>query len=399
MPNQTARPFGALQDLQVIELGQLIAGPFCGQLLADHGAEVIKIEQPVTGDPMRSWGRTEPLWWPVVGRNKKSITLNLRVPEGQEIVKELVREADILLENFRPGTMEKWGLGYDQLKAINPRLIMVRVSGYGQTGPYAARAGYGGIGEAMGGLRNLAGDPATPPSRIGISIGDSLAATMACLGALMAVHSRERTGEGQVVDSAIYEAVLTMMESLIPEYTETGYVRERTGAILPKVAPSNAYPTADGEVLIGANQDTVFRRLCAAMGRPELADDPKYADHFARGDRQQELDDLIAEWTCRLTTQEALDLMEEHAVPAGRIFKVADMLEDPHYAAREAIVEVDHPVYKKLFMQNIFPKLSETPGELQWPGPELGQHNKEVYVDMLGITPLRLEELKAAGVI
>ena len=399
MSDRTGMPFGALQDLLVIELGQLIAGPFCGQLLADHGAEVIKVEQPVTGDPMRSWGRSEPLWWPVVGRNKKSITLNLRVPDGQEIVKELVRESDILLENFRPGTMEKWGLGYDELKAINPRLIMVRVSGYGQTGPYASRAGYGGIGEAMGGLRNLAGDPATPPSRIGISIGDSLAATMACLGALMAVHARQRTGEGQVVDSAIYEAVLAMMESLIPEYTETGYVRERTGAILPKVAPSNAYPTADGEVLIGANQDTVFRRLCIAMGRPELADDPKYADHFARGDRQQELDDLIAEWTCRLTTQETLDLMEEHAVPAGRIFKAPDMLADPHYAARESIVEVNHPVYKKLFMQNTFPKLSDTPGGVQWAGPELGQHNKEVYEDMLGIASSRLKELKAAGVI
>ncbi|MCH8202378.1 MAG: CoA transferase [Proteobacteria bacterium] len=399
MSDQTGMPFGALQDLRVIELGQLIAGPFCGQLLADHGAEVIKVEQPVTGDPMRAWGRTEPLWWPVVGRNKKSITLNLRVPDGQEIVKQLVREADILVENFRPGTMEKWSLGYDELKAINPRLIMVRVSGYGQTGPYASRAGYGGIGEAMGGLRNLAGDPATPPSRIGISIGDSLAATMACLGALMAVHARERTGEGQVVDSAIYEAVLTMMESLIPEYTETGYVRERTGAILPKVAPSNVYPTADGEVLIGANQDTVFRRLCAAMGRPEMADDPKYADHFARGDRQQELDDLIGEWSRGLTTQETLDLMEEHAVPAGRIYKVQDMLEDPHYIARDTIVEVDHPLYKKLFMQNVFPRLSETPGDIQWPGPELGQHNKEVYEDMLGITPSRLEELKAAGVI
>lgn len=399
MSDQTGMPFGALQDLRVIELGQLIAGPFCGQLLADHGAEVIKVEQPVTGDPMRTWGRTEPLWWPVVGRNKKSVTLNLRVPDGQEIVKQLVRDADILVENFRPGTMEKWGLGYDELKAVNPRLIMVRVSGYGQTGPYASRAGYGGIGEAMGGLRNLAGDPATPPSRVGISIGDSLAATMACLGALMAVHARERTGEGQVVDSAIYEAVLAMMESLIPEYTETGYVRERTGAILPKVAPSNVYPTADGEVLIGANQDTVFRRLCAAMGRPEMADDPKYADHFARGDRQQELDDLIGEWSRGLTTQETLDLMEEHAVPAGRIYKAADMLEDPHYAARDAIVEVDHPFYKKLFMQNIFPKLSETPGDIQWPGPELGQHNKEVYEDMLGITPSRLEELKSAGVI
>src|SRR5487761_2044552 len=279
---------GALSDLRVLELGTLLAGPFCGQLLGDMGAEGIKIEPPNQGDPLREWGRQkqgEPsLWWPVVARNKKSITLDLRRSEGQAVLKELVAKADFLLENFRPGTMEKWGLDYATLAAINPRLIMIRVSGYGQTGPYAHRAGFGAIGEAMGGLRYVVGDPSTPPARVGISIGDSLAATFACLGALSALHYRERTGRGQVVDSAIYEAVLAMMESLITEYDKTGYVRERTGAILPNVAPSNVYPTSDGDmVLIAANQDTVFTRLTAVMERPELAAEPRFATHSARG--------------------------------------------------------------------------------------------------------------------
>lgn len=394
----SSKPFGALQGLKVIETGQLIAGPFCGQLMADHGAEVIKVEQPGVGDPMRDWGRGEPLWWPVVGRNKKSVTLNLRVPEGQEILKKLIKDADFLLENFRPGTFERWGLGYEELSAINPRLIMIRVSGYGQTGPYSSRAGYGGIGEAMGGLRNLAGDPSTPPSRVGISIGDSLAATYACLGALMALHNRERTGKGQVVDSAIYEAVLGMMESTIPEYCETGFIRERTGSILPKVAPSNIYPTSDGDALIGANQDTVFGRLCTAMGQPELAQDERYSSHLARGENQLELDDLIADWSKTLTTEELLNTMEENGVPAGRIYKAPDMLEDPHYEARDAIVHVDHPKYKNLKMQNVFPKLSDTPGAVHTPGPELGAHNKEVY-EGLGFGPEELEEMEQTGVI
>ena len=394
-----SEPFGALQGLRVIETGQLIAGPFCGQLMADHGAEVIKVEQPGKGDPMRDWGRGEPLWWPVVARNKKSVTLNLRVSEGQDILKKLVADADFLLENFRPGTFERWGLDYETLSAINPRLIMIRVSGYGQTGPYAGRAGYGGIGEAMGGLRNLAGDPSTPPSRVGLSIGDSLAATYACLGGLMALHNRERTGKGQVVDSAIYEAVLAMMESTIPEYCETGFIRERTGSILPKVAPSNVYPTSDGEALIGANQDTVFGRLCEAMGQPDLPQDARYSSHMARGEHQQELDDLIADWTKTLTTKELLDSMEEHGVPAGKIYKAPDMLEDPHFKARDAIIHVDDPKYKKLFMQNAFPKLSDTPGAVNTSGPALGAHNKEVYEGLLGLSPQQLNEMEKTGVI
>lgn len=399
MTQNATEPFGALQGLRVVEMGQLIAGPFCGQLMADHGAEVIKIEQPGVGDPMRDWGRAEPLWWTVVGRNKKSVTLNLRTEEGQAILKELVAKTDFLLENFRAGTLEKWGLGYDVLSEINPRLIMIRVSGFGQSGPYAPRAGYGSIGEAMGGMRNLAGDPRTPPSRIGLSIGDSLAATMACLGAMMALHRREATGKGQVVDSAIYEAVLSMMESTVPEYTQLDFLRERTGAILPNVAPSNVYPTKDGDMLIAANQDTVFARLCEAMGQPELAQDERFATHMARGANQEELDALIADWSKGFTAKEMLALLEDHAVPSGKIYKAPDMLEDPHFQAREALVKVDHPRYDNIVMQNVFPKLSDTPGHINWPGPELGAHNQEIYGGLLGKSADDLKSLADAGTI
>src|SRR3982751_1344281 len=304
-----ARP-GALADLRVLELGTLIAGPFCGQLLGDMGAEVIKIEAPGQGDPMRHWGPhprgTPSVWWPIIGRNKKGITLDLRQQEGQVLFKRLVREADVVIENFRPGTLEKWDCGWPELSAINPRLILVRVSGYGQTGPYSQRAGYGGIGEAMGGLRYLVGEADRPPSRVGISIGDSLAAVHACMGTLAALHHRERTGLGQVIDAAIYESVLNMMESLVTEFDQLGHVRERSGPILPRIAPSNVYPTRDGIVMIGANQDTVFARLCEAMGSPALARDPRYADHTARGENQHELDELTARWTARLPPPDLL---------------------------------------------------------------------------------------------
>ncbi len=400
---QAAFKTGPLGDLRVIEMGTLLAGPFCGQLLGDMGAEVIKVEPPNQGDPMRVWGRQKQgdpsLWWPVVARNKKAVTLDLRQAEGQEVLKELVAKTDFLLENFRPGTLEKWGLGWRELSAINPRLIMIRVSGFGQTGPYSSQAGFGAIGEAMGGLRYVVGDPSTPPSRMGISIGDSLAATFACVGALSALHYREKTGRGQVVDSAIYEAVLNMMESLITEYDKTGYVRERTGAILPNVAPSNVYPTSDGLVLIAANQDTVFGRLCEAMGRPELARDTRYNSHQARGARQQELDDLVGDWTRTLTTREVLDLMSTHGVPAGLIYRAPDMLDDPHFAARDAIVTVDHPQFGKLRMQNVAPKLSETPGSVRSASPALGQHNDEVYLQLLGMAPERYAQLKHRKVI
>lgn len=394
---------GPLTGLRMIEMGQLLAGPFCGQLMADFGCEVIKIEQPKLGDPMREWGREKSggksLWWPVVARNKKSITLNARVPEGQEIIKKLVAKSDFLLENFRPTTMEKWNLGYDQLSAINPGLIMIRVSGYGQTGPYSHKAGYAAVGEAMGGLRYVVGDPSTPPSRVGISLGDTSAATYACMGALMALHHRHVTGRGQVVDSAIYESVLQMMESLITEYDKVGYIRERTGSYLPNVAPSNVYPAKDGDFLIAANQDTVFRRLCEAMGRPELGTDEKYATHTARGVRQKELDDLIGQWTKTKTMKELGELMDDAGVPSGVIYRAPEMLQDAHFKAREAIVQVTDKALGPLKMQNTFPKLSSTPGKVRWTGPELGEHNEAVYKGVLGMDDATMKDYKARGII
>ncbi|WP_157220173.1 CaiB/BaiF CoA transferase family protein [Flavisphingomonas formosensis] len=392
---------GALAGIRVIELGQLIAGPFCGQLLGDMGAEVIKVEPPEQGDPMRQWGNGETkVWWEVIARNKKSVSANLRVPDGQEIVRRLASEADILIENFKPGTMEKWGLGPTELHALNPRLIIVRVSGYGQTGPYAARAGFGGIGEAMGGWRYIVGDADRPPSRMGISIGDTLAATYGCMGALAALQARERTGRGQVVDSALYESVLQVMESLVPEYAMSGYVRKRSGSILEGIAPSNVYPCSDGEYLIGANQDAIFVRLCQAMDRPELAQDPRYATHIARGQRQAELDRLIADWMRTRTIAEVEALMVAHSIPAGRIFRAEDMLADPHFAAREALVEVESPRCGTVVMQNAFPRLSDTPSSVRTPAPVgIGEHNEQVYRDLLGMDDTELVRLHTAGAI
>ena len=390
---------GALTGLRLIEMGQLIAGPFCGQLMGDHGAEVIKIEPPKIGDAMRSWGQGIPLWFSVVGRNKKSITLNLREKEGQDIVRQLVAKSDFLLENFRPGTMEKWGLGYDRLSAINEALIMIRVSGYGQTGPYSSRAGYGSIGEAMGGMRYIAGEPDRPPSRVGLSIGDSLAATYACLGAMMALHHRHVTGKGQVVDSAIYEAVLANMESTVPEYSVAGHIRERTGSILPKIAPSNVYTTTDGSVLIGGNQDSVWKRMADMMGQAELAEDPRYATHVARGENQTELDALINRWTQTLSSDAVLELCEKHGVPAGKMFRAPEMLADPHYQAREALVKFDHPQHENFIMQNVAPKLSETPGHIESIGPELGAHNEAIYGELLGMDSAKMADLEERGVI
>ncbi|MCC3299513.1 CaiB/BaiF CoA transferase family protein [Arthrobacter caoxuetaonis] len=393
---------GPLAGVRVVEMGQLLAGPFCGQLLGDLGADVVKIEDPARGDPLRQWGRQLPegvsLWWSVVGRNKRSVTLNLRDPEGQELAKRLIAQADVVIENFRPGTMERWGLGFEELRRENPRLVMVRVSGFGQDGPYAQRAGYGAIGEAMGGLRYVVGDPSTPPSRVGISIGDTLAAMFAAIGALAALQERQSSGQGQVVDSAIYEAVLGVMESLVPEWQVTGYQRERTGAVLPNVAPSNVYPTQDGQwLLIAANQDTVFARLAKAMDSPGLADDPRYATHGARGERQQELDDLIAGFTSGLDADELEKLLQEHGVPSGKIFRPADMFTDPQFAARKSITEVDHPTLGPVSMQNVFPRLSRTGGSIRWPGPELGAHTAEVLAG-IGVDEAALQELRARGV-
>jgi formyl-CoA transferase len=296
--------------------------------------------------------------------------------------------------------MERWNLGWDELSAINPQLIMIRVSGYGQTGPYASRAGFGAIGEAMGGLRYVVGDPSTPPSRVGISMGDTLAATFAALGGLMALHNVHRTGRGQVVDSAIYEAVLGVMESLITEYDQGDYIRERTGAILPNISPSNVYPTKDGKmILIAANQDTVFRRLAEAMGRPELSDDPRYAGHSARGDHQTELDDLIADWTRTLDSLPLEAALHDHGVPAGNIYRAPEMLEDAHFKAREAIVRVADHTFGEIAMQNVAPKLSETPGKIRHAGPLLGEHNDEIYRGLLGLDDAKLAALKDDGII
>ena len=392
---------GPLAGVRAIEMGQLIAGPFCGQLLGDMGADVVKIEAPGQGDPMRQWGQKGyPLFWEILGRNKRTVSIDLRKPAGQDLARRLIAGADILIENFRPGALEGWNLAPEELRKANPRLIVVRVSGYGQTGPYADRAGFGLIGEAMGGWRHIVGDPDRPPSRMGVSIGDSLAATFGCLGALAALHHREKTGEGQVVDSALYEAVLHVMESLVPDHALAGFIRERSGSILPGIAPSNVYRCQDGDFLIGANQDTVFVRLCAAMGQPELASDPRYATHEARGARQQELDSLIGSWTATRTVDEVEAAMIVAGVPAGRIYRAPEMLADPHFKAREAIVEVDHPRWGKLPMQNVLPRLSATPGSIRRVASQaVGQDNAEVFAERLGLGRNDLEALETAGII
>tara|TARA_B100001059_G_C17794015_1_gene561920 strand:- start:17 stop:1225 length:1209 start_codon:yes stop_codon:yes gene_type:complete len=392
---------GPLNDIRVIELGQLIAGPFCGQLMADMGADVIKVEPPGTGDPMRVWGRGDyPLWWSVCARNKKCITANLRKSEGQELVKKLISQADMVLENFRPGTLEKWGMSYDELSAQNPGLIMIRVSGYGQTGPYSKRAGYASVGEAIGGMRYLCGEPDRKPSRTGLSLGDSLAATYACMGALAALHHREKTGEGQVIDASIYESVLTVMEATIPEYTVSNHIRERSGSKLPNIAPSNIYDCKNGSIVIGANQDTIFRRLCDAMQQPELASDKRFINHVSRGDNQETLDQLINDW-CSLRDVDAVEeLMELHAVPAGKVYRAPDMLNDPHFIDREAIVNVPSERWTDLKMQNVFPKMSKTQGQIRWSGvEELGAHNDEIYEGMLNLTKDQLIDLKKKSII
>ena len=394
---------GPLADLKVIEMGTLIAGPFCGQILGDFGADVVKIEDPKSGDPMRQWGRSLPKglspWWPVIGRNKRSLALDLRAPEGRKMAGDLIDQADILIENFRPGTMEKWGMGYDALSKRNPRLIMARVSGFGQTGPYATRAGYGLIGEAMGGLRHVTGEPDRPPARAGISIGDSLTAMHAVMGITMALHHRANTGRGQMIDVALYESVLAVMENLVTEYDLTGYVRERSGAILPGIAPSNVYPCAGDEmILIGGNGDTVFARLAETMGRSDLALDPKFVSHAARGENQDELDQIIAAWTKTWVLADLLALLEEKGIPSGRVFRAPDMLENEQFQARGAIVETEHPVFGTIKMQNAFPKLSETPGSVRWPGPTLGEHTSKVLTE-IGLNETEIHDLRSRGII
>jgi crotonobetainyl-CoA:carnitine CoA-transferase CaiB-like acyl-CoA transferase len=398
-------PGGPLVGIRVIELGAFIAGPYCGQLLADLGADVIKVEPPGAGDPMRQWGLYKKdgrsLWWPVIARNKRSVTLDLRKPAGQALARRLILGADVLIENFRPGTLEKWGLDPEMLRREKPGLVVGRVSGFGQTGPLRERPGFAAVGEAMGGLRNLTGYPDRPPTRVGLAIGDTLAGLYATIGILGALLARDRGGRaGQTVDVAIADAVIAALESVISEYSATGQVRQRIGSTLPGLAPSNLYPTKDGAyVVIAANADGPFRRLATAMGQPELADDPRYATHMARGAHQQELDALIGVWTATVARPELLDRLAVATVPSGPVYDARDVAEEPHYRARGTVVEVDTEEFGPLAMQGIVPKLSGTPGAIRWTGPTLGAHNDDVYGGLLGLSVEEREALRAKGVI
>jgi crotonobetainyl-CoA:carnitine CoA-transferase CaiB-like acyl-CoA transferase len=395
----------ALKGLKVLEMGQLIAGPFAGRLFAEFGAEVIKVESPMGGDPLRNWRVVEngtSLWWYVQSRNKKSIALDLRQPQGQEIIRELAKEVDIIIENFRPGTMEKWGIGYEQLKEINPRLIMIRISGYGQDGPYRDKPGFGSIGEAMGGLRYITGYPDRPPTRVGISIGDSISSLYAVMGAMMAVYHRDvkGTGQGQFVDVALYESIFSFMESMLPEFDRTGFIRERTGSTLPGITPSNTYLCKDGKyVVIGANGDGIFKRLMVAIGHPQYADDPRFQNNATRSEHAEFLDSIIEEWTKNLTLSEALHALDEAKVPSGSIYSIEDIVADPHYQARGMIREVEIEGIGKLKVPGIVPKLSETPGDIEWVGPRLGEHTEEILSKTLKWSHEKIEVLKEKGVV
>jgi len=392
-----------LQGIKVIELGTLIAGPFCARLLAEFGAEVIKIEQPGSGDPLRKWRKLHQgtsLWWYAQARNKKSVTLDLKQLEAQDIVRKLAKGADIVVENFRPGAMEKWGLGWEQLSKLNPGLIMVRLSGFGQTGPYRDRAGFGAIGESMGGLRYITGYPDRPPVRVGVSIGDSIAALHGVIGALMALHHRNvNGGRGQYVDVALYEAVFNMMESVLPEYDMFGFVRERSGASLPGIVPSNTYVTRDNRyVVIGANADSIFKRMMNGIGRPDLATDLALAHNDGRVARTGEIEKVIGDWVAAHDLEHVLDVLEKADVPSGKIYDIADIAKDAHYAAREMIRSHRLKDGKSVKLPGIVPKLSETPGDTKWVGPALGEHTAEV-LGALGYSKEQQQDLKRRGVI
>ena len=401
----------ALEGVKVLELGQLIAGPFAARLFAEFGADVIKVEPPARpgaegGDPLRKWRKLHPddpsgtsLWWFVQARNKRSITIDMRVPEGQAIVRELAARADIVIENFRPGALEKWGLGYEALSAANPGLILVRLSGYGQTGPYKDRPGFGAIAESMGGMRHVTGFPDRPPVRMNLSLGDSIAALHAVVGALAALQARSRTGRGQVVDVALYEAVFNLMESTLPEYDRYGVVRERTGTNLTGIVPSNTYPTADGRhIVIGGNGDSIYKRLMRAIGRGDLADDPSLANNAGRVQRVAEIDEAISAWSRTCTLEQALEVMEQAEVPSGRIYSIEDIARDPQYQARGMLEEAELDDGSRLKIPAVVPRLSETPGGTRWLGPELGEHTDEV-LDQLGYDSERIRKLREAGVI
>jgi formyl-CoA transferase len=373
----------ALKGLKVLELGQLIAGPFAGKTLAEFGADVIKVEPPGLGDPLRKWRLLRDgtsVWWEVQSRNKRSVCIDLRTADGQAAVRALAAEADVLIENFKPGTMEGWGLGWDVLHASNPKLIMLRISGFGQTGPYRDMPGFGVLGEAMGGLRHLTGEPGRVPVRVGVSIGDTLSALHGVIGVLVALHHRvAHGGEGQVVDVALYEAVFNVMESLLPEYDAFGAVRERAGSALPGIAPTNAYPSSDGQyVLVAGNGDSIFRRLMGAIGRPDLADDPALKHNDGRVRQAEAIDAAIAAWTVRRSRDEVLAALAAASVPAGRVYTVADIAADPQYRARDMIVETPTADGRTLKVPGIVPRLGATPGAIAHPAPRLGEHDADL---------------------
>lgn len=402
LPAQTL-PAKPLAGLKVIELGTLIAGPFAARICAEFGAEVIKVESPDGGDPLRKWRKLyegTSLWWFVQARNKQSLTLNLKHPEGREILEQLVQEADILIENFRPGVLEKLGLGWERLHALNPKLVMVRLSGFGQSGPMQDQPGFGAVGESMGGLRYITGFADRPPVRTGISIGDSIAALWGVIGALMALRHREvNGGQGQVVDVALYEAVFAMMESLVPEFDVFGFIRERTGNIMPGITPSSIHTTACGRhVQIGANGDAIFKRFMQAIGRHDLAEDPQLADNAGRDARRDELYGVIDRWVQSLPLDTVLETLNRAEVPASRIFSVEDMFGDPQFLARDMLLKARLPDGKEFRMPGIVPKLSETPGASEWIGPQLGEHSAAI-LERLGYDAARIAALKAAGTI
>jgi len=398
---------GPLSGVRVIEMGQLVAGPFVGSRMADFGAEVIKVESPGQGDAMRHWGhhryKGRSLWWPVLARNKKTISANLREKRGQDLVCRLVEQADVLVENFKPGTLEKWGLGPEALHAINPGLIIARVSGFGQTGPYSSRPGFASVGEAMGGLRYINGFPDQPPPRTGISLGDSLAGMFATQGVLMALYWRDTIGKGkgQVVDASITESCFAMLESALPEYDKVGFIRQPSGTGLANVSPSNIFPTKDEKwVVIAANLDAMFKRLCDAMEQPELADDPRYSTHQVRGENCDELDARIADWTRGFTAAELDVRLDEHGVVSGPIYSIEDIANDPHFQARDMIQRYQDDDLGDIAVPGFVPVLSETKSEIAWLGSsEVGAHNEEIYCGLLGMTQTELQELKNDGII
>jgi formyl-CoA transferase len=398
---------GPLAGVRIIELGQLLAGPFTGRLLGDLGAEIIKVEPPGQPDPMRDWGHARyedhSLWWPVLSRNKKCVTLNLRTERGQELLLELVRRSDVVVENFRPGTLERWNLGFERMREVNAGIILARVSGYGQTGPYAKRAGFASVSEAMGGLRYINGFPDEPPPRIGISLGDSLAGMFAAQGVMAALYKRDALGygRGQVVDASILEACFALLEGTVPEYDRLGIVREPSGTSLKGVAPSNIFKSRDGKwMVIAANQNQLFRRLCEAMGRPELADDPRFETHLARGENQEELDGLIGDWAAQHDAEDIDTVLNEAKVVCGPIYTIADIFQDPQFAAREMLIPHQDPDFGEYIGPGIVPKLSETPGEVRWSATwEEGSHNDEIYGDLLGLPESERAALREEGVL